>query len=592
VRRRWILLSVLIGVVSGVGAILFDLLFHLAQSAFLGEIGRFSPPGAPLEGGESYGPENVWLLPVSLTVGGLISGLLVYIFAPEAEGHGTDSVIKSFHHGLGRMRKRVAPIKAISSAITIGSGGSAGREGPIAQIGASFGSYLGKLFKLTHHDRRILMMAGMAGGIGSIFRAPLGAAFFSAEVLYSKSEFEYEVLLPGLLSAITGYSIYSTYAGWGFLFDVPDISFHEPRHLPAYAALGVVCALIGAFFPKFFYFVRDHIFKPMPGPAWIKPAIGALALGLIAVAFPQALGMGYGYVQQAIEGSLTIQFLLVFAAIKIVATSLTISSGGSGGVFGPSLVIGAALGAAFGQGVAELLPAWAPEPAACVMVGMGGFFAGVAKTPFAAVIMVMEMTGSYGLLVPSLLVAAIAYLCLPLAVRLYENQVPARPDSPAHMGSFAVDILRNLRVRDCLEESESHGRTISVDTPLDQLINLAATSKQTVFPVVAEDDSLLGELSLDDIRRVLLKPGAERPQTAGDLMRPAIGPLTPEDSLTVAARLLAGRQNDSVIVVDNLENRHVVAMLSRRELIFSYGREMARLKETDRRVGADENEQL
>jgi CIC family chloride channel protein len=432
----------LIGIVSGVGAILFDLLFHLSQWALLGKIGRFSPPGAPLEGGEAFGPDNVWLLPVSLAVGGLVSGVLVYFLAPEAEGHGTDSVIKSFHHQLGKVRKRVAPIKAISSAITIGSGGSAGREGPIAQIGASFGSFLGTLLKLTYHDRRILMMAGMAGGIGSIFRAPLGASFFAAEVLYSKPEFEYEVLLPGLISAITGYSIYSSYAGWGYLFDVPEISFHEPRHLPIYAVLGVACALLGAIYPKFFYFVRDHIFKPMPGPAWIKPAIGATALGLIAVAFPQALGMGYGYVQQAIEGSLTIQFLLLFAAIKIVATSLTISSGGSGGVFGPSLVIGAALGAAFGQGFAELIPGWAPEPAACVMVGMGGFFAGVAKTPFAAVIMVMEMTGSYGLLVPSLLVAATAYLCLPLAVRLYENQVPARPDSPAHTGSFATDILR------------------------------------------------------------------------------------------------------------------------------------------------------
>jgi len=589
-RGRWILLSMLIGVVSGLGAILFDLLFRLSQWALLGKIGRFSPPGAPLEGGEAFGPDNAWWLPVSLAVGGLLSGALVYFLAPEAAGHGTDSVIKSFHHQLGKMRKRVAPIKAISSAITIGSGGSAGREGPIAQIGASFGSFLGSALKLTHHDRRILMMAGMAGGIGSIFRAPLGASFFAAEVLYSKPEFEYEVLLPGLISAITGYSIYSSYAGWGYLFDVPEISFHQPRHLAIYAVLGVACALLGAIYPKFFYFVRDQIFKPMPGPAWIKPAIGATALGLIAVAFPQALGMGYGYIQQAIDGSLTIQFLLLFAAIKIVATSLTISSGGSGGVFGPSLVIGGALGAAFGQGFAELLPGWAPEPAACVMVGMGGFFAGVAKTPFAAVIMVMEMTGSYGLLVPSLLVAATAYLCLPLAVRLYENQVPARLDSPAHTGSFATDILRNLTVRDCLDQSESRGRTISADTPFDQLINLTASGKQTVYPIVSDDDKLLGELSLEDVRRVLLETEDERPKIAGDVMRSVVGPLTPDDKLTLAARLLASRQSDTVIVVDNINDQHVVALLSRRELILAYGREMVRLKETDLRDDVVEQE--
>jgi H+/Cl- antiporter ClcA len=308
-RGRWILLSAIVGAVSGIGAILFDILFRFSQSMLLERVGRFGPPTTVLEGGEAFGPEQPWLLPVSLAVGGLLSGLLVYFFAPEAEGHGTDSVIRAFHHGLGKVRKRVAPIKALASAITIGSGGSAGREGPIAQIGASFGSFLGDLLRLTHHDRRIMMMAGMAGGIGSIFRAPLGASFFAAEVLYSKPEFEYEVLLPGLISAITGYSIYSSYAGWGFLFDVPEISFHEPKHLPAYLALGVACALAGAIYPKFFYGVRDKIFRPMGLPGWLKPAIGGTALGLIAVYFPAALGMGYGYIQQAIEGSLTIQYL-------------------------------------------------------------------------------------------------------------------------------------------------------------------------------------------------------------------------------------------------------------------------------------------
>jgi len=589
-RGRWIFLSMLIGIVSGVGAILFDLLFKLSQSLLSGKIGRFSPPGAPLEDIVAFGPDERWLLPVSLAIGGLVSGLLVYFLAPEAEGDGTDAVIKAFHHQRGRVRKRVAPVKAISAAITIGAGGSAGREGPIAQIGASFGSFLGGLLKLTHHDRRILMMAGMAGGIGSILRAPLGASFFSAEVLYSKPEFEYEVLIPGLISAITGYSIYSSFAGWGFLFDVPQIDFHEPRHLALYALLGLACALVGAIYPKFFYFVREQIFKPMPVPGWAKPAIGMTALGLIAMVFPQSLGMGYDYIQQAIDGSLTIQFLLLFAAIKIVATSLTISSGGSGGVLGPSLVIGGALGAAFGLGFAEWIPAWAPAPAACVMVGMGGFFAGVAKTPFAAAIMVMEMTGSYGLLVPSLLVAAMAYLCLPLALRIYENQVTARIDSPAHTGSFATAILRNLKVGDCLDQSEAQGRTISVDTPFDQLIHLTASGKQTVFPVVSDDDKLLGELSLEDIRRVLLDPAEDRPATAGDFMQPVVGPLTPEHDLTHATHLLASRHSDTVVVVDNMEDQHVVALLSRRELILAYGREMARLKERDRRGDGGDHE--
>jgi chloride channel protein, CIC family len=431
-RARWILLSALIGVVSGVGAILFDLAFRASQWIFLQKIGRFLPPASGLEGGPGFPPEHRWLLPVCLVAGALISGALVFGLAPEAEGHGTDAVIKAFHHLKGKIRRRVPLVKALASAITIGSGGSAGREGPIAQIGAGFGSALADTLHLKDDERRVMMLAGVAGGIGSIFRAPLGAALFAAEVLYSEPDFEYLALLPGLISAITGYCIYCSYAGWGRLFAVPPIQFHQPRQLPLYALLGILCGLVGVVYPKIFYGTRDRIFRPLPVPAWTKPAIGALLLGGIALYFPAALGMGYGYIQEAIQGDPGIRFLLILAAVKIVATSLTISSGGSGGVFGPSLVIGGALGAAYGRAAAQILPGMAPHPVACTMVGMVGFFAGVAKVPFASVIMVMEMTGTYGLLVPSLLVAAIAYLFMPVGIRLYENQLPSRSDSPVH----------------------------------------------------------------------------------------------------------------------------------------------------------------
>jgi CIC family chloride channel protein len=350
---------------------------------------------------------------------------LVFGLAPEAEGHGTDAVIKSFHYLKGKIRRRVPVVKALASAITIGSGGSAGREGPIAQIGAGFGSALADFLNLEDDERRVMMLAGVAGGIGSIFRAPLGAALFSAEVLYSEPDFEYLALLPGLISAITGYCIYCTYAGWGLLFAVPPIEFHQIKQLPLYALLGILCGLVGVVYPKVFYGTRDRIFRPLPVPA-------SLLLGGIALFFPAALGMGYGYIQLSIQGAFDIRFLLLLAAVKIVATSLTISSGGSGGVFGPSLVIGGALGAAYGRAAAHYFPGMAPDPVACTMVGMVGFFAGVAKVPFASVIMVMEMTGTYGLLVPSLLVAAIAYLFMPVSIRLYENQLPSRSDSPVH----------------------------------------------------------------------------------------------------------------------------------------------------------------
>jgi CIC family chloride channel protein len=577
-RGRWILLSILVGTVAGLAAILFDLLFRVAQHLLIEGVGTFLPPGSGIEGGPGHLPEQPWLLPLSLVVGGLISGALVYGLAPEAEGHGTDAVIRSFHHLRGKIRRRVPLVKAVASAITIGSGGSAGREGPIAQIGAGFGSYLADLLKLTNVDRRILMMAGVAGGIGSIFRAPLGAALFTAESPYSKPDFEHEVLLPSLISSITGYSIYSTYAGWGYLFETPPISFHEPRQLLVYALLGVFCALVGNIYPKIFYGFRDRIFKPMGIPRWLKPAIGALALGLLAVFYPQALGMGYGYVQQAIDGQHAIGFLLLFAMVKIVATSLTISSGGSGGVFGPSLVIGGALGAAFGQAAALYFPLMSPSPAACILVGMGGFFAGVAKVPFASVIMVMEMTGSYGLLVPSLLVATIAYVFTPPGTKLYENQLPSRIDSPAHLGSFAVEALRLSRVHDTWEPPTTPIRTVRVEDSLASVIELAKDSTQNLYPVIDTDGRLLGELSIEDVRRALLAEASEEgPGTVRGLMKRPLGPLTPDDDLALAAQLLARRLSDSILVVRNRGNRELLGTFTRRDLVVAYSKNMEKL---------------
>jgi CIC family chloride channel protein len=458
-QARWIATSALIGLVSGLGAILFDLAFRLAQRLLLEGLGGFLPPGSGMEGGPGHPPVALWRLTVSLVIGGLLSGALVFSLAPEAEGHGTDAVIKAFHHLGGRIRRRVPVVKAIASAITIGSGGSAGREGPIAQIGAGFGSFLADVLRRDDAERRIMMMAGVAGGIGAIFRAPLGAALFAAEVLYSEPEFEFAVLLPGLISAIVGYIVYSSYAGWGLLFTVPPISFHRPSQIVLYVALGLVCALAGSIFPGFFYGLRNRVFAPLPIPRWTKPALGAACLGLVAAFFPACLGMGYGYLQQAMLGTHGLGFLLAFVALKMLATSLTVSSGGSGGVFGPSVVIGGALGAAFGQVAAHALPGIVPEPAAFVMVGMCGFFAGVAKTPLAAVIMVMEMTGSYGLLVPSLLASAIAYLVLPPAIRLYENQVASRLESPIHSSASAAGGDAVVEAPPAPRGAAAHGTT-------------------------------------------------------------------------------------------------------------------------------------
>ena len=351
-RFTWghvIFLSALVGVVSGLGGIAFNYLVDKTDSVAMAQAAGFVAPRAGAEGGGQIVrmPLRRWVLVVSPALGGLLVGLLVFSLAPEAEGHGTDAVVRSFHHGRGVIRPRVPLVKAVASAITIGSGGSAGREGPIAQIGAGFGSALASWLRVGDRERRLLMLAGGGAGIGAVFRAPLGGALFMAEVLYRDMEFESAALVPTFVAAIVAYSIYCFINGsWGPIFTVPGLQFNHPMELPFYILLGALCAGVGWIYVKTFYGVRDFFARIKKIPRHLKPMIGGLLVGLVGFFFPQALGMGYGWTQLAIDGALTLRIMALIVIVKIGLTSLTISSGGSGGVFGPSIVIGGCLGGA------------------------------------------------------------------------------------------------------------------------------------------------------------------------------------------------------------------------------------------------------
>ncbi len=348
---RLVPLSLLVGIVAGGGALLFNVLLGWADEGFMVRAAGYHMPQAGSEGGSAIasGPSRRWALLIVPTIGGLLSGLLVYTLAPEAEGHGTDAMVDAFHRMRGFVRARVPFVKTIASALTIGSGGSAGREGPIAQIGAGFGSSLATWLKAGDRERRLLMLAGAAGGLGAVFRAPLGAAFFVAEVLYRDVEFEAAALIPSFVASIAAYSVYCAVLGrWGPIFTVPVLNFNHPLELLLYVALGGLCALVGIVHVKVFYGARNQIFRRLPVPNHIKPALGGLAVGTIGFFVPQVLGMGYGWTQLAIDGQLPVRLALMIVALKIVATGLTIGSGGSGGVFAPSMTIGACLGATVG----------------------------------------------------------------------------------------------------------------------------------------------------------------------------------------------------------------------------------------------------
>jgi CIC family chloride channel protein len=450
---RLLLESAALGVAGALAAQLFTWMLRLSNHIFLDRIAGYQPPG--IEAGhdltQRIGPHGLWLIPVVTTLGGLLSGFIVYRFAPEAEGHGTDTAVNAFHREEGIIRPRVAPLKMLASAITIGSGGSAGREGPIALITATLGSWYARLTRHTEDQRRLLLLAGMAAGLSAIFRSPMGTGVFAIEVLYGNMEFEVNALLYTMCSSAVAYAVNGLFVGFQPLFRIPAVATPALHDYMSYALLGVASGLIGTLLPEAFYRTRD-LFRSLPIPNWTKPALGGLGVGLLALRLPQVLQGGYGWIQLAIDGRLALRLLLVLVFAKIVALALTVSSGGSGGVFAPSLFVGAMLGGSFAI--------FLHQPSAVfVVVGMAAVFGAAARVPIATMLMVTEMAGGFHLLVPAGMAVMIAYLLQDrLSARLryrslYEGQVPTRSDSPAHYQEqiqIALGLLgkRNLPLTD------------------------------------------------------------------------------------------------------------------------------------------------
>ncbi len=445
-QRRMLLDTVLLGVIGALSAQLFLWMLAVAQKLLLEGVAGYRPPMLPEEGGalkEIIGAHGLWWIPIVTTLGGLVSGVIIYSLAPEAEGHGTDTAVKAFHRAGGYLRARVPALKMLCSAITIGSGGSAGREGPTALISAGVASFYGTLEHRSDRERRLLVLIGMAAGLSAIFRSPIGTALFAIEVLYSDMEFDAGALLYTMLGAVVAYAVNGLFVGYLPLFQVPaDLGGPSFTGYAWYILLGVVAGVVGTLLPVVFYRIRD-LFAALPVPPHIKPAIGGLGIGLLALWLPEVLGGGYGWIQKAIDGSLPLKLLLLLTFGKILALSLTVSSGGSGGVFAPAMFVGAMMGGA----MADLFH---QPPAAMVIVGMAAVFSGAARVPMATMLMVAEMTGGYQILVPAALSVVLSHITqvalsgsLSLKYRsLYEAQVPGRADSPAHRMEHLNSALR------------------------------------------------------------------------------------------------------------------------------------------------------
>ena len=434
-------LSFLTGMLTGLFVILFskilifcERLFHFDQIPF----------------NNLYSFELNWFSLILPVLGGILVGLITHYYCPEAKGNGIDGLLDAFHNQNGEIRGRISIFKAIVTILTLSSGGSAGKEGPSAQIGASIGSKINNVFGGGARARRTLLLAGAAASLGTIFQAPLGGAITAIEMVY-KEDIESDALIPAIISSVSAYFLLSFF---GFVHrDLFTLSELSPKYLPLYPILGIICFFVGLILVKLIqkvklFFINWKIYPPF------KPAIGGLVCGIVYLFFPVVAGTGETYLQDfllkpetytAIPKIEMIQFALFVIGFKILATSFTIGSGGSGGIFGPSLFLGGTIGM-FVAEIAGLFYNLDPQHyKSFILVGMGAFYAGVASAPIAAMIMVCEMVGNYVLLPPLMFCSIVAFL-LSRKLNLYQGQILDRFHSPAHHWDIQTDILRTMPI--------------------------------------------------------------------------------------------------------------------------------------------------
>ncbi|MCC7385822.1 MAG: chloride channel protein [Deltaproteobacteria bacterium] len=585
---RMLLHAAFVGVAAGLfGAAFFGGLEY-AQRLLLEDLAGYIPLRAH---GEKFaarlttpGPFRPWLLLILPALGGLAAGLLTR-FAVEARGGGGDAVIEAFHQSGGVIRRRVLWVKALASMCTLGTGGAGGREGPTMQIGGALGSLIARLLRVSARERRILMVAGIAAGVTAVFRTPLGAALLAVEILY-RDGYESDALIPSVLASVVAYSVViSIFGETTLLAHAPRFPF-VPAHLPLYVLLALLIAGLAVGFVKLLRGVRSAA-QALPGPTWLKPALGGLALGLLvtpmlmvaASSFGMAggglglLGGGYGAIQVAITGAPwlptgwgAVVLLLLLSLTKALASSLTIGSGGSAGDFAPSLAIGGMFGGAFGRAAQILFQDPRIDPGAFTLIGMGAFYGGIAHVPLAALVLVCELAGNYDLLVPLMLAQGVAFVALRRWT-LYDAQVRTPRDSPVHRDAFVLDVLRALRVSELMVRGRPFIH-FKAESPASELLARAsAATWQDVFPVLDDQERIIGVISSETLRAVAGDREGESWASARDLMQAPVT-IDPDDDIREATQKLVANALRELPVVDG--DGRIIGFLDEAEISRAY----------------------
>ncbi len=582
---RTLLHATLVGVVAGLLAALFGRGVDLMQTLVLEHGAGYVPLRAAGEASEAVSagaegrPFRPWLILILPAAGAALAGWVSARFAPETSGGGGNAAIRAFHEQGALTRVRVPFVKLLASVLTLGTGGAGGREGPTMQIGGASGSVVARFLRTGERERKILYVAGIAAGVSAVFRTPLGAALFATEVLY-RDDFEADALVPAVLASVVSYSTAMPFAAHGQLFaHAPSYPF-VPAHLPYYLLLALLVVPIALAFLRAIALVGRASARA-PGPAWLRPGYGGLALGALSASLLTVLGQyvgrpgtgfgilggGYGAAQVAVVGAdwlpggwPGVYVLMALCGIKLVAASLTVGSGGSAGDFAPSLVLGALTGGALGRALALLTGDPRIDPGAFALVGMGALFGGVAHVPLSSMVLVCELAGSYDLIVPLMLAEGVAFVALRRHA-LYGAQRKARDGaSGAGQGSAGVRVGELMTPPEpaCVFAPSTPGRLM--------LEQSSAAPAQTTFPVI-DDGRLVGLVPAPALQLLASQEGMAAWVVARDLLEAPVTARPGDDALAALVRMVqAGLRQMPVVdeagrVVGFLDEASVVRRL-------------------------------
>lgn len=534
-----VLVALVVGILAGHGAVGFRLLIRALQNLL------WDGDGFSIARVEELPWYHVLAVP---TLAGLVVGLLVWVFAREAKGHGVPEVMEAVALRNGFIRARVVVVKALASGLCIASGGSVGREGPIVQIGSALGSTIGQALEVGSRRLRTLVGCGAAAGIAATFNAPVAGALFAVEVILG--DFAVPQFSPIVISSVAATVVSRHYFGDVAAFEIPPYDLGHPLELGAYVILGVLAALLAVGFARSLYFAEDwfdrlRVFDPL------KTAFGGACIGGMALlGFPHVMGVGYETIEQALGQAPTAwQLLAMLLLAKVAAVSITLGSGGSGGVFAPSLFMGAMLGALVGTAVNTWFPGQTAPPGAYALVGMAAVVAGATHAPITAIVILFELTNDYEIILPLMTSSILATL---VAMRLNKESIYtlklARRGVDIRAGQD-INLLRHVRVREILRDGAP---TVTPNTRLDEMLQRFSSSDASNFYVVDRDGRLFGVISFSELRRVLDDPQAVKGLfVAEDIANPRFPKVAADDTLDHVIQQLDLGYRDELPVVES-----------------------------------------